>query len=593
MTTTRAVTACRRIALPLLAQAVLVVLVGLLITHPPHGWWDPAADGLTGRLAELRTPAATRASAWFSLMGSTGAVVAVTILTVAVLLLGSRLRRWREASFLACAVSAQALVFLLATVCVERARPDVVRLDASPPTSSFPSGHTGAAMALYGGLAVLAALCVTGRWRVPLCVLAGLVPLLVGASRLYRGMHHPGDVLTGLLNGAGVLWIMWRAFLDGREEQAATAAGSASAVPASGATGPVGDPVEAPDGRPSAVVVHQPQLVDRRTLDEICRVLARHGHPRPRIIATTAEDPGRGAAARAVAEGVPLVVACGGDGTVTACAGALAGSATALAVVPCGTGNLLARNLRLPSRPGRALDTALAAGTRRIDLARTEGDGLDTTRVSAMAGIGLDAAIMADTGRTAKRRLGWPAYLLPVARHLGDRRMAVTVTLDDRPPLHRHADMALIGNVGALQGGVRLLPDAEPDDGLLDLVLLHPRGPGGWLAAVAQLATGRHRAPHDGSPRTGAPFEHFRARRIALHLDADRPRELDGEPVAPGRTLTLTVEPAALLVHAPQPARRPVRRPTRRSAAPDAPDAPAHPTGRTGPPVAVPTERSS
>ncbi|MFE2105922.1 phosphatase PAP2 family protein [Kitasatospora sp. NPDC059463] len=93
-------------------------------------------------------------------------------------------------------------------------------LDTAPPTSGFPSGHVGAAVALDGAPAVLAALRVRGRMRPLLCVLAALLAALVAFSRLYRGMHHPADVLAGPVNGGAALWIMWRAFLADRGRSA-------------------------------------------------------------------------------------------------------------------------------------------------------------------------------------------------------------------------------------------------------------------------------------------------------------------------------------------------------------------------------------
>ncbi len=104
---------------------------------------------------------------------------------------------------------------------------------------------------------------------------------------------------------------------------------------------------------------------------------------------------------------------CGGDGTVRAAADALAGSGVPLVVVPCGTGNLLARNLGLPLSPTTALDAALSGTPHRIDLGRIEGDGLTPTHFAAMSGAGLDAAMLERTDERAKSAVGWLACPSP------------------------------------------------------------------------------------------------------------------------------------------------------------------------------------
>ena len=97
-------------------------------------------------------------------------------------------------------------IFVAVTLTVHRLRPAVIRLDKSPPTSSFPSGHTAAAMALYGGLAVLLVCIYGGNWKTSLvAVLLFCLPVIVGLSRLYRGMHYPTDVFAGALGGG--LWM--------------------------------------------------------------------------------------------------------------------------------------------------------------------------------------------------------------------------------------------------------------------------------------------------------------------------------------------------------------------------------------------------
>ena len=125
-----------------------------------------------------------------------------------------RLRRWREPLFLAGAVTAQALVFFFATLIIDRRRPDVPKMDESPPTSSFPSGHTSAAVALYAALAVLLVLLARHTWVKTLCWALLLVPVAVALSRMYRGMHHPSDVAASFLNGGACVLLMARAVLD-------------------------------------------------------------------------------------------------------------------------------------------------------------------------------------------------------------------------------------------------------------------------------------------------------------------------------------------------------------------------------------------
>ena len=190
-----------------LLMAVMVG-IGWLITHPfAHDWPFTAEDGVDRTLAGDRTTLLNRVSGLLSTLGSTPYAIGLTVLGALV----ARLvfHRWRESFFLAGAVTLQATVFLVTTLAIERARPAVVHLDNSPPTSSFPSGHTAAAMALYGAI-ILLARHRGARWPVWLLV---AIPLAVGGSRLYRGMHHPSDVIAGLLLGAAAVALAHRIVL--------------------------------------------------------------------------------------------------------------------------------------------------------------------------------------------------------------------------------------------------------------------------------------------------------------------------------------------------------------------------------------------
>lgn len=527
------------IASTAVCQAALMVGFGLLITGPAARVWPlTSEDRVTDALERARTGTLDTVSLVVSEAGNTVTVVAGTLLACLVLLLAPRLPRWRDALFLSVAVSLQALVFLVVTEAVDRTRPDVDRLDASPPTSSYTSGHTGAATALYAGLAILVLHRTKGPWRRPVAFLLLLVPLLVGAARAYRGMHHPTDIAGGLLNGGLSLLVVGRALLTGPHVPAAA---PASAVRPE-------DPAPLAPGR--TAVVFNPTVTGERDCADLRRVLDEHGHHGAEFVPTTADDPGEGQAGRAVREGASLVVVCGGDGTVRAAAEALAGTGIPLAVVPCGTGNLLARNLGLPVKPAEALAAALRGAVHRIDLGRIEGDGIAPAHFTVMSGAGLDAAMLESTSDRAKALIGWPAYVMAGLRELRAPRMRLTVGIDGARPLRRSARMVLIANTGKVQGGAALVPAARPDDGLLDLMILDPRGPGGWLSAVVSLL--RRRPERETGHAGPAPsVEYFTFRRAELRFDAPQQRELDGDPVAPGRRLSAEVRPGALTVLLP------------------------------------------
>ncbi|MEU8431475.1 diacylglycerol kinase family protein [Streptomyces sp. NPDC029216] len=541
-------------------QTALMVGVGLMVTGPLADQWPVAAeDGISRSLAAHRGGPATSFSEWLSLLAGTQSITALTALAVAAMLVFSRGRRLREAVFLAGAVAAQSAVFLLVTLVVERSRPHVPPLDSAPPTSSFPSGHVGASVALFGGLAVLAALRARGErpWlRQALVAALLLIPLLVAFSRVYRGMHHPSDVVGGLLNGSCTLLVMTHALLlPARPRPLAHAAFGA-------------DPAERlPSARPArhdgaprrAVVVRHPHGCGAELAERVRDILRRHGYAGQVWTETTAEHAAGGLAQRIAEEDTALVVVCGGDGTVRACADLLAGTGIPLAVAPCGTGNLLARNLQLPADPAAALEAALSGETARIDVGRVRGDGFGSARFTVMAGAGFDAAMVGDASERVKERLGWAAYVLSAVRHLGDPRMRLSIRLDGGPVRERRARMVVIGNVGSLQGGLPLLPDARPDSGRLEVVLLDPRGARGWLAAAghltARMLPGRAvPGPGPGGEYgtvAGGALEYFSAVRVDIRFARPQPRELDGDGIGTGTRLSAQVEPGALRIWLP------------------------------------------
>jgi diacylglycerol kinase family enzyme len=273
----------------------------------------------------------------------------------------------------------------------------------------------------------------------------------------------------------------------------------------------------------------------------LCRDTAGRTGCQPEFRLTEKAEAGMTAAREAAAAGADLVVAAGGDGTVRGCAEALAGTGVPLGIIPLGTGNLLARTLGIPGHPKAALQVVLgSAGAfqdRKIDLAVADG-----TPFTAMTGMGLDAAVVAAT--KLKHHLGWLAYAMAGAVHLALPPVAFSIRLDDAAPVEREARSVVVGNSGLLPGGFTLLPEARIDDGLLDVGVLAPHGPFGWPRV---LTHSHHQDRH---------LERFQARKVEITAHAPLPRELDGEVVAHGRTLTVTVRPGVLTVRVPSSRRR-------------------------------------
>jgi YegS/Rv2252/BmrU family lipid kinase len=240
-----------------------------------------------------------------------------------------------------------------------------------------------------------------------------------------------------------------------------------------------------------------------------------------------------------VAEGVDLVMAQGGDGTVMACVTGLAGTEVPLAVLPGGTGNLLATNFDVPADLEGAVEVALDGDRARLDVA-----ALDDDRFVVMGGVGFDAAMLRDADPRLKERLGAVAYVLSGFKHLRRRATRFRLGLDDRPPIERTGQGVLVGNLGRLQGGLPVMPDARPDDGLLDVAVLQTRTVLDWLTLAWRVVARR--------PRKDPQLELFRARRVEIGCDRPQPVERDGDPLAEPRDhLVIEVVPAALTLCVP------------------------------------------
>jgi len=306
-----------------------------------------------------------------------------------------------------------------------------------------------------------------------------------------------------------------------------------------------------PQDRPLAAVVVNPVKIDESVRPQITAVCAGLGWAPPLWLPTTPEDPGTGQGAEAVARGADVVIACGGDGTVRAVAQALAGSRVAMGLVPAGTGNLLARTLRLPTDIVAATKVAMTGDDRAIDVGHlcadrpeaTEDQTADERVFLVMAGTGFDATIMQSTPEALKGRVGPLAYIISGLRALRGRRARVSITIDGGPPLRRRTRMVVVGNTGTLVGGLALMPEASIDDGMLDVVSLAPKGIFGWLGVAARVVT-RNR-------RGGRRIERWQAREVVITSDVAQPAQVDGDLIGEASELRIWVTAGALVVRVP------------------------------------------
>jgi len=215
-----------RTVVPALALWAIIVGLGLTIMGPLESL--PGEAAVSEQLAEDRSPALNTITSVWSNIGATFFIIATCLVVVA--LVWWRTRQWWLAVVPAIAISVQSSVFVTAAAVVGRTRPEVDHLDISPPTSSFPSGHVGASTAFYLTLALLSRRIRPPVLRWAATLLCLLIPLLVAYARMYRGMHHPSDVVVGAFNGTVCAILAWRYLRRGSEPAVAGPGGAVDGV---------------------------------------------------------------------------------------------------------------------------------------------------------------------------------------------------------------------------------------------------------------------------------------------------------------------------------------------------------------------------
>ena len=410
----------------------------------------------------------------------------------------------------------------------ERERPDYAHMELRD--FGFPSGHASGMAAVAGISIVLATIFLRRRSQRRIVTAVALVAaMLIGLDRLLLGVHGITDVVTGF--ALAIFWVTGAMYL-------------ADPAPRSPVHEPL--PTTSPRSHRLAVILNPIKVEDPAAFRALVNARAGElGWSEPSWYETTIADPGRSMAHDAALSGAELVVVCGGDGTVRTVCAELAGTGIPVGVVPAGTGNLLARNLALPLYLNAAIDVALNGQDRAIDLVRIAGDMIEPDEhFLVMAGMGFDAAIMEGANEQLKAKVGWLAYVVAGFRNLMFPAMRVEVSVDDQPFTRHRARTIVVGNVGFLQAGLPLLPDATIDDGRIDVVLVNPARFLSWLRVVVRVV-GRGKKTDDTVNR-------MTGRKVVVRAAHDTPRQVDGDPIGAGRELICECLPGKLLVRVPR-----------------------------------------
>jgi diacylglycerol kinase (ATP) len=290
-----------------------------------------------------------------------------------------------------------------------------------------------------------------------------------------------------------------------------------------------------------AAVVYNPIKVDLDAIREVVgRVDAANGWAETRWYPTSEDDPGTGIAAEAISDGASLIIAAGGDGTVRAVADGMRESSAPLALLPSGTGNLLARNLNLTLDDlEHSIDTAFTGDDRTIDLGMieiTRDDGSSSEHAFlVMAGLGLDAKMLANTDDDLKKKAGWLAYVKALSAILRDKNeLRFRYRLNKGAERGIRAHTIIVGNCGALPANILLLPDAAVDDGQFDVLLLRPEGFFGWVQIFVKVlwengVLRRTKAGRALLTKEVSALRYVKAKDLAVKLDHAEEIELDGD----------------------------------------------------------------
>jgi diacylglycerol kinase (ATP) len=312
-----------------------------------------------------------------------------------------------------------------------------------------------------------------------------------------------------------------------------------------------------------AAVVYNPVKVDIDDLRSVVEAEQQAAGWEPTLwYETSVEDPGGGQARQALDDGATMLLAAGGDGTVRSVAEVVRGTDASLALLPSGTGNLLARNLSLTLNDlEHSVHSAFAGGDRSIDVGLTDihrADGSHTRHAFlVMAGFGIDAKMLAATDDELKAKVGWLAYVKAFVAVLRDKnQLHLRFKIDGEAVRHMRAHTVIVANAGSLPGNILLLPDAAVDDGKLDVVIMRPEQLVGWIQIFTKVlwengVLGRTRWGKRFQTREVKALNYLRGAQVRVRLSRPEEIELDGDPFGEAVGMVTRVDAKGLTIRVP------------------------------------------
>jgi diacylglycerol kinase (ATP) len=351
---------------------------------------------------------------------------------------------------------------------------------------------------------------------------------------------------------------------DGDDDRSEGVPAQVRQVGADGETVPLKSGKDRPS--PKAALIYNPIKVDAETLRaSVERLAVEAGWSEPLFYETTVDDFGDDVTRQALEAGADAVLVAGGDGTVRAVSEAMSGTGVPLTIVPSGTGNLLARNLRLPLDNAETMILATFHGDRlAMDVgfaALMRADGTTEERAFVvMGGMGLDAAMIANTSPQLKKTVGWVAYVDGAARSLSTAKpFRIMYEITGRRLHSARVQSVLFANCGSLPAGLELIPEASIVDGEMDIVIFQPKGPLGWILVWRRVAwdnsvlrkfrAGRRMLTlrtKDNAVR------YARGAQLEVGTHEAQPVQLDGDEFGEAVRVRARVAPAALQLAVPK-----------------------------------------